>query len=269
MSITSPWADAVGHYVTYLYAAGSPPTTVATRRQHLYRAAAGLGGDPWRVKPAALLTWFAAQDWAQETRRGHRSTLRGFYRWAVDSGRTTDNVALCLPVVKASPPMPRPVTDEAYRYALARADERVRLMIRLAAEVGLRRAEVATVHSRNLVQDLDGWSLRVLGKGGRERVMPLPAALASNLRSLPVGWAFPGDDHGHLSPRWVGTLVARALPVGWTMHKLRHRFATRAYAVDRDVFTVQDLLGHASPATTRAYVAIPNDALRRTVEAAA
>ncbi|WP_311210918.1 MULTISPECIES: site-specific integrase [unclassified Aeromicrobium] len=161
------------------------------------------------------------------------------------------------------------MTDEAYRYALARADERERLMLRLAAECGLRRAEVAQVHTRDLVQDLDGWSLRVLGKGQRERVVPLPRGLAAELRSRPKGYIFPGDDHGHLSPRWVGTLVGNVLPDGWTMHKLRHRAATRWYAVDRDTFTVQDLLGHASPATTRAYVAIPNDSLRRTVEAAA
>lgn len=59
-----------------------------------------------------------------------------------------------------------------------------------------------------------------------------------------------------------------ALPGDWTMHSLRHSAATRWYQVDRDVFTVQELLGHASPATTRRYVAVPNDALRATVDAA-
>lgn len=53
------------------------------------------------------------------------------------------------------------------------------------------------------------------------------------------------------------------------MHQLRHRFATRAYSVDRDVFTVQELLGHASPATTRRYVLVPRSALRATVKAVA
>lgn len=269
MSLTTSWAEAIGSYITYLQAGGSPKGTRATRRQHLTRIAIGVGGSPWAVQTPKLLTWFGAQVWAQETRRGHRNTLRAFYKWAIDSGRTATDPSASLPAVRAAKPLPRPVTDEAYRYALARADERTRLMIRMAGELGLRRAEVATAHSRNLIEDMAGWSLIVTGKGNKTRIMPLPRTLAAELRNRPEGWIFPGDDDGHLSPRWVGTLVGRALPPGWTMHKLRHRFATRAYAVDRDVFTVQDLLGHASPATTRAYVAIPNDSLRRTVEAAA
>lgn len=142
-------------------------------------------------------------------------------------------------------------------------------MLRLSAEAGLRRGEVAQVHTRDLVEDLDGWSLRVHGKGGRERVVPLPAALAVELRRLPAGWAFPGDCGGHLSPRWVGTVVARLLPAGYTMHTLRHRFATRAHDVDGDLCVVQELLGHANINTTRAYVAVDRRKLRRTVESAA
>lgn len=51
------------------------------------------------------------------------------------------------------------------------------------------------------------------------------------------------------------------------MHALRHRFATRVYNVDRDVFAVQILLGHSSPATTQRYVQINDTALRRLVTA--
>lgn len=269
MSVTVTWAVAIAGFVTYLRASGSPSGTIETRRAHLRRVSAALGGDPWHVDPDRLLRWFGQQDWAPETRRSYRGTLRAFYRWGVEVGHTTENVALRLPVVKPTPPRPRPVPDSPYVDALRAASPRVRLMLRLAAECGLRRAEVARVHSRHLIEDLGGWSLVVLGKGNRERIVPLPHDLARELRNLPPGWAFPGDDCGHLSPRWVGTLVSRALPGDWTMHKLRHRAATRWYSIDRDVFTVQDLLGHASPATTRAYVAIPNDALRRTVEAAA
>ena len=50
------------------------------------------------------------------------------------------------------------------------------------------------------------------------------------------------------------------------MHGLRHRFATMAYQTDRDVFTLQAMLGHASPETTRRYVQVPSDAMRRMVE---
>lgn len=269
MTITPAWHLAMGGYLTYLQAGGSPSTTIATRREHMMLFARSLGGDPWTTTPDALLALFASMDCAQETRRGRRTSIRSFYKWGVDQGHVTTNLALCLPVVKASRPNPRPVPDDAYRLALAKADARSRLMVRLSAEIGLRRTEVATVHSRNLIEDLVGWSLIIEGKGRKVRVLPLPASLAADLLALPEGWAFPGKIDGHLSPRYVGTVVSRLLPQAYTMHKLRHRFATRAYAVDRDVFTLQDLLGHSSPSTTRHYVAIPNDALRRTVEAAA
>lgn len=196
-------------------------------------------------------------------------TLRVFYRWAVATGRCGDDLSVAIPVVRASTPNPRPLPDIIYLEALRRADARSGMILRLGAEMGLRRSEVARLHSDDILPDLDGFSLRVHGKGGKERVVPMPDALARDVCALPLGWAFPGDDDGHLSPRWVGTLISRLLPPGWTMHKLRHRFATRAYAVDRDVFTVQELLGHASPATTRAYVKVPREGLRRTVQAAA
>jgi integrase/recombinase XerC len=67
------------------------------------------------------------------------------------------------------------------------------------------------------------------------------------------GWLFPGDTDGHLSPQWVGQLVVRVLPDGWTTHPLRHRFSSRAYRGTRNLRAVQVLLGHQSIATTERY----------------
>jgi site-specific recombinase XerD len=63
--------------------------------------------------------------------------------------------------------------------------------------------------------------------------------------------------------------MSALLGPGWTAHSLRHRFATRAYAGERDLLTVQQLLGHSSVATTQRYTQIPDDALRRAVMAVA
>lgn len=65
------------------------------------------------------------------------------------------------------------------------------------------------------------------------------------------------------APAHVGKLISRTLPAGWTTHTLRHRFASQAYAVDRDIRAVQELLGHASVVTTQIYTAIPDNARRR------
>jgi integrase len=105
----------------------------------------------------------------------------------------------------------------------------------------------------------------VTGKGGKERRIPAHPIIADALRALPRGYVFPGVDAGHLSPDRVGRLMAAALPGDWTAHSLRHRFATRAFAGQRDLLTVQQLLGHASVATTQRYTQVPDDALRRAV----
>lgn len=103
-------------------------------------------------------------------------------------------------------------------------------------------------------------------------MVPLLDSVARDLRALGPGWAFPGDDGGHLSPRWVGTLVGRLLPEGYTMHKLRHRAGTKWLDETENLAVVQDLLGHADPKTTRAYTrpnarrmreAVVNGAARR------
>ncbi|WP_338049693.1 tyrosine-type recombinase/integrase [Ruania rhizosphaerae] len=232
----------------------------------------GNGTGPWAVTLDELTAWLGVQEWATETRRSVRSSLRGFYGWAVEAGYLDHSPAVGLKSIRPAVPKPRPASDEAHASALRVADDRERLMLRLAAESGMRRAEVAQVHARDLEEDLVGWSLRVHGKGDRERTVPLSPGLALQLRTrvhATGGYAFPGHDGGHLSPRWVGKIVGRLLPEGTTMHALRHRFATRAYAVDRDLLTVQQLLGHTSPTTTRVYVQLPSDALRRTVQAIA
>lgn len=267
--VPAAWVAALEDFDNALRAGGASAQTRATRAQHLRRAARGLGGSPWEVTAEQLVNWCGRQDWAIETRRSRRASFRAFWSWAVAAGRIEVDPSIELPKVKAAIPAPRPAPEIAYNEALRRAGERERVILRLAAEAGLRRAEVARVHSRDLVQDLDGWSLIVHGKGGKQRTVPLTPTLAAELRARPRGWAFPGKDGGHLSPRWVGKIVTTLLPGESTMHALRHRFATRAYSVDRDVLTVQQLLGHASPATTQRYVVVPPEAGRRTVLQAA
>lgn len=260
------WAEAVEQWATALRAAGRAETTIGTRTDHVARLGRAVQGSPWAVTGADLVEWAGHQSWARETRRSVRASVLGFYRWAVSTGQCGVNPAEGLPVVTPGPARPRPAPERVYRAALASATPRERIILRLAGEVGLRRAEIAQVHSRDLIEDLLGWSLVVHGKGSRDRVVPLPGPLAMELHALGVGWAFPGNDAGHLSPRWVGKLAATRLPEGWTLHTLRHRFATCAYRLDRDLLAVQTLLGHSSPVTTRRYVAQDEATLRSVVQ---
>lgn len=222
---------------------------------------------------AQLLGWVGRADWSPETRRSVYASLRSFWRWGADAGHLTGpGPAAVLPRVAPADPMPRPTPEPVYSAAVRAADARGQLILRLAAECGLRRAEIAQVHARDLVEDLAGWSLVVHGKGGRDRLVPMPVALALDVRTQLLaaggGWLFPGGDGGHLSARWVGKLATQLLPGDWTLHTLRHRCATVAAELDHNLVGVRQLLGHRSVATTQRYVAVRSDQLRQLVERA-
>ena len=269
--VSPHWLEASDAGSSEPAAAGRPRETTRSRRDHVQRAPRGLrDASPWTVTSEQLLRWAGAQDWSAETRRTTYASLRGFFAWGVASGRAIVDPASRLPSVKAGVPCPRPAPDDVLRFALVGASPRLRLILRLAAEAGLRRGEIARVHSRDLAQDLIGPSLIVHGKGGKDRMVPLTASLAAELQmACRSGWAFPGELGGHLSPGYVGKLASAALPVGWGLHTLRHRFASRAYDATLDLMSVQEVLGHASVATTQRYVRRSSEALRRVVEAAA
>ena len=216
-----------------------------------------------------MTEWLSRPGWSTDTRRSQLSALRSFYGWAHASGRISTNPSRLLPRIRHSQHRARPAPDSAVKLALIASDARVRLMLMLAARQGLRRGEIAQVHSSDLFEDLVGWSLVVHGKGRKDRVVTLAGDVADMLRALPAGWAFPGLTNGHLSDGHVGVLMARALPGKLTAHTLRHTFATRAYQATGDLLAVQELLGHVSPETTRIYVAVADGSLRRAVEAAA
>lgn len=257
-------------------AAGDMPlTTRNTRRSHLARAARALRCDPREVTEDMLVNWFGGQKhWATETRRSYRTTLRQFYRWAYRHKLVAEDLGYTLPRVKARKPMPRPTPELVRDAAFAGADARLALMLAMA-EHGMRRAEVAVASTTDLI--VEGPSLLVHGKGNKRRVIPISEKLATMIAAGAAGHTvgapsrghlFPGRDHGHLSPRWVGTLCADAMPGIWTMHSLRHRTATRAYRATHDIVAVQQLLGHDSIATTQMYTLVEEDKVRLAMLAA-
>lgn len=269
--------DAIGAYLSYLAAAGTSRDTIRVRRHYLSRFARAHADVDWRqLGDDELVTWLARPAWAAETRKSARASLRGFYRWAYDHGHVESDPGSRLPAVTVPAGVPRPAPDEVVGAALERADNRGRVMVLLAAEAGLRRAEIAHSHTSWRF----GSSLHVHGKGGKVRTVPLSRRLAAELSRLEAeqgdGYYFPGNVDGHLSPGHVGKLLARLLGSrpgaewrGWSAHTLRHRFASRAYAGERDILAVQRLLGHSKPETTTRYTLVEDDSLRRAVDAAA
>lgn len=285
------WSTAIDAWTAYLIAAGHRPRTITLRRYQIGRLAeAHLRRSPWSLTAAQLLDWLAGQSWGSESRKSYRAALRSFYGWARRAGETRRDPTVDLPPVATMCPPPRPTPEDVLERALAAGNDRDRLILLLAAYGGLRRAEIAGLRWA----DVGDGALRVHGKGGRIRLVPLHARLRAELaverdrrhelrtgsgyryRGRPrrtgdtrelVAWVLPGRSGGHITPDAAGRAASRALGPGWTGHTLRHRFATRAYAGSRDLLAVQQLLGHTNPETTQRYTKLADDSLAAAVAA--
>lgn len=271
-TVAARWEQPVQAWLRFLAADGRPASSVTVRRTQITQFARAMHRrDPWEVTTEQIVDWMAANpNWSISYRRALRAAVRGYYSWAVETGLTTANPAARLPTIRPEMPLPRPAPDHVVRAALEVVPLRELIMISLGRDCGLRRAEIASVHTDDIRIIRSEVMLHVRGKGRRDRLVPVPDYLAGVLLARQSGWLFPSPvrEDQPLTPAHVGKLVSRALAGPWTTHTLRHAFATAAFAVEGDLFAVRDLLGHASIATTENYVLSPRDSMIRAARGA-
>ena len=267
ISAPVPWRESINGWTDTLRAAGLSAQTIKSRRYKMVHLATLLmPSGPEDVTTEQIVQAFARQQWKPETRKAYRNTISSFFRWLHKSGRRSDDTSLDVPRVKKPHAHPRPCPDRYIAAAMEKATSSEKLMIRLGAECGLRRGEIARVHSDDVVADSAGRSLIVRGKGDKQRIVPLPDDLAGIIMDA-RGYLFPGRFGGHVEESYVGDHISHLLPRGYAAHTLRHRFATTAYAATHDLFVVAELLGHESVETTEHYVAMPDGRLREAAAA--
>lgn len=188
---------------------------------------------------------------------------------------------------KQARPLPRALTVLEAKAAIettARIEEepwiaaRDMAVLSLCYGAGLRISEALALSRA----DLDGGSLRVTGKGGKTRLVPLIAAVRARIEQYlslcpfalgPSQPMFRGARGGVLSPRLVQLRVAQlrgalGLPPSATPHALRHSFATHLLGRGGDLRAIQELLGHASLSTTQTYTAVDTERLLESYRAA-
>lgn len=258
----SDWRTEINEFIEWLDAANRAAETMRVRRVQLQQLAEMFPfHSPWEMTTGQLAKVLANKSWAAETRSSMRSAITVFYRWGVTTKRCVENPAELLPKIRVPAGKPKPTPEEVLAIALRRASDRDRLILLLGALAGLRRAEISMAHT----DDIHDGSLVVLGKGSKVRIVPLHPVILEEISLLARGYLFPGKVGGHISAAAVGMICKRLLGEEWTAHTLRHRFATRAYAVERDLFAVQQLLGHSRAETTARYTQLPPEALNRAV----
>ncbi len=262
------WEEPVEHWAAWLKAQGLRPSTIRVKKNHIvFFARCNPDLQPCGLTVETMLDWAATKDWKPETRHANYGSFASFLTWLRGEKAV-------FPTVRRPRGLSRPVPDEVIEDFLHGPDARACLAIRLAAYAGLRRCEIPLTNTADLIDGIGGRSILVHGKGGHERIVPLSQRLDAAIRRYQVihgieqGWLFPGSTHGHLGADRIGKLINSQLPKPWTLHGLRHRFATTVYQKTRDLIVVQQLLGHASVATTQRYLAFTSEELRAAVNAA-
>ena len=254
--------SAFPEYVSWLRAGGLSEGTIHLRVHHLTRFSRHY--DLATATTEDVIGWLENPTWKAATRMSARSSLRSYYKWALEADVLTVDPTAKTRSVKAPPRAIKEAPEDALTVALASVGERDRLAIMLAAYAGLRRAEIANLHA----DDIGERMLTITGKGNRTRRVPIREQLAGPLRAARDrgGYVFRGaDGWSPVTADAMGRRIARALPDKWSAHSLRHYYAGHVYRASHDIRSVQKLLGHSSIATTEIYTMVNDDDLHAAV----
>ena len=239
------------------------PRYVDMRRFTIRRVARQLGCDPLDATTEQMYDWQRTRQVSVGTLATEVSHVVEYCGWAVREGIIAVDPSTRLIMPKLPQRLPRPAVEADLLSAIGGADRDVRLMLVLAAFEGLRACELAALDRADVFDRDDPPSVRLRGKGDKERLVPLGVMVLDELRryGLPVyGPVFPRGDGqpGHNRPQRISAIVGeylREAGLPFTLHMCRHRFATAFYRQTLDIRALQELLGHTSPTTTALYAA--------------
>ena len=256
------------------------PHTVSNYRRDLKVLSDLMAGLPGQSSVAQLETLQIRRFIAQLHGRGlggrslarMLSAWRGYFRWLVLRGEATSNPVDGVRAPKSPKALPKVLSpDEANRLLDCSGDEAVQLrdqaMFELFYSSGLRLAELASLDVSSL-EDIAAGEVRVLGKRNKLRLVPV----GSKARQAVLAWAlrrvemapveqqalFVGQRGGRIHPRVIEQCLsqralAQGLPTHVHPHMLRHSFASHVLQSSGDLRAVQEMLGHASLASTQDY----------------
>ncbi len=236
----------------------------------------------------AFVANLGQQGYARRSVARKASAVRSLLRWAALRGYIDADPSLDLSIPKLDKPLPRVLkaADASRLCDLPPADDPIGLRDRAVLELlygsGLRVAELCSLDVDDV--DIHGSSIIVMGKGRKERQVPLSdparAALKAYLAVRRVllerngggdaAALFIGERGRRLGPRGVRHMIAKYMraegvrPVG--PHALRHSFATHLLDGGADLRAVQELLGHEDLATTQIYTHVSTERLRSVYE---
>ena len=225
------------------------------------------------------------------------ATLRSFYKWLVKRGESPTNPMLLIRTPKQTKRLPKAITVDQVDKLLSMPDNhdtlgaRDRAILETLYSTGVRVSELVDLNRVDL--DMTAQTMRVRGKGKRERIVPLGSHAMAAIRHYmtllepdqrfkalrdrsavdPVVPMFVNKNGGRLSSRSVRRkldkyLVMAGLDSTISPHTLRHSFATHLLDNGADLRSVQELLGHQSLSTTQIYTHLSSMRLRNSYDEA-
>jgi integrase/recombinase XerD len=296
--MTDTLADWAERYLDHLAVErGLSPNTLAAYRRDLRRYDAFctkrdvlVPGDVDESTIRSFTASISASTWGEDGRPYSArtvartlSSVRSFHRFLLREGGAERDPAAAIvqPKLPRSLPHPLPLDDVSRLLEAPDTATPVGLRDRAILEVlygaGLRISELVGLDVDDV--DLEEGSVRVLGKGGKEREVPLgsfgrEAVKAYLVRARPTfaskvsrAALFLNQRGGRLTRQSCTRILAASVDIAGierrvTLHTLRHSFATHLLEGGADVRVVQELLGHASVATTQIYTLVTKDHLR-------
>jgi integrase/recombinase XerC len=235
------------------------------------------------LRPADIRAFLAARrndDIGPRSLARELSAIKSFFGYLEREGILASEALATIRTPKQPRSLPKALTVLEARATITTVDEledtpwiaaRDMAVIALCYGAGLRISEALAVTRA----DLESSALRVTGKGGKTRLVPLIAQVRQSIDTY-LGLCpykpdateplFRGKKGGVLSPRLIQLRLqqlrgALGLPPSATPHALRHSFATHLLGRGGDLRAIQELLGHASLSTTQIYTAVDTDRL--------
>lgn len=245
--------------------------------------------EPAQVSPLELRSYLSSlhEKFAKTSIVRRFAAIRSFYRFLFRKGLVESDVAERIPLPKTEKRLPRYLSVEETESLLSAPEAgnasglRNRAILELLYSTGLRVAELAALSLSDIagISSAEGGTLRVVGKGRKERVVVCGSAAGKAIASYlerreefgpePEELAlFLNSRGGRLTVRSVERMVvemarAAGLPGDVTPHTLRHSFATHLLGNGADLRLIQELLGHSSLSTTQKYTHLELEQLMR------
>lgn len=268
LTLPGPSADLIAAFTEELRIRGKAKRTIEHRRWVLTKMDRELPYGLDQADEREIRDWLYRDDWSTTTKAAYYDSAAPFYAWC--TGRYLSlNPMEELPRPHPRAGMPRPVTHAQLERILTEAEEPYDLWALIAAYQGARCVEISNLDRDHIDENMT----YLLGKGGKERVVPTHSLVWAAVQELPAGPIAITKRGVRANPHYVsreaGQHFAELFPGARprvTMHRCRHWYGTYAQRAGRDTRVTQEMLGHASPTTTALYTQVAMEDMRAAVD---